>query len=128
MIWNGPPRRVIDLAAGGEISLHTSPALLKELGRVLAYPKLADALRARNLEPEALLRMFAAAAELWIPEAFEPVILEDPADDEVLACALAAKVNAIVSGDRHLVALRSFAGIPILTPSELLDTFQQRLP
>lgn len=128
MIWNGPPRRIFELAGSGIISLHTSPALLEELAHALAYPKLAAVLRARNLEPAALLRTYAAAAQLWVPEPIDPVIIEDPDDDEILACALVTRADAITSGDRHLLALRSFRGIPILSPSELLDVLERKVP
>ena len=41
------------------------------------------------------------------------VIQEDPADDQVLACALAAKADYIVSKDEHLQKLREYQGIRI---------------
>jgi predicted nucleic acid-binding protein len=45
----------------------------------------------------------------------------DPQDEMVLECALAAEVDVIVSGDKkHLLSLRRFRGIPILSPSEFL--------
>jgi predicted nucleic acid-binding protein len=65
---------------------------------------------------------------MWIPEGIGPVVVEDPADDEVLACALAAKVDAIVSGDRHVLGLKAFQGISILTPSEFLALLDRRVP
>jgi predicted nucleic acid-binding protein len=55
-----------------------------------------------------LLRTYAAAAQVWIPEPIDPVVIEDPDDDKVLACALAARAEAITSGDQHLLALGSF--------------------
>lgn len=46
----------------------------------------------------------------------------DPFDEMVLECALAAGVEAIVSGDKkHLLVLQEFRGIPILSPGELLQ-------
>lgn len=49
-----------------------------------------------------------------------PTVVADPDDDAVLACALAAQAEAIVSGDSDLLSLKSFQGIPILTAAELL--------
>jgi predicted nucleic acid-binding protein len=45
-------------------------------------------------------------------------VCRDPDDDEVLALAIAAKVELIVSGENDLLSLRCFQGIPILAPSE----------
>jgi predicted nucleic acid-binding protein len=56
------------------------------------------------------------------------VVIEDPDDDEILACALAARADAMTSGDRHLLALKSFRGIPILSPSELLEILERKAP
>jgi len=53
------------------------------------------------------------------------VIQEDPADDRVLACALAAKADYIVSKDEHLQKLREYQGIRIL-PTEAFLTLITR--
>jgi hypothetical protein len=41
-----------------------------------------------------------------------------PDDDAVLACAVAAKADVIVSGDPHLLKLKDYQGVPIVTPAE----------
>jgi predicted nucleic acid-binding protein len=46
-----------------------------------------------------------------------PTVIRDPADDQVLACALAARADLIVSGDEHLLSLGSFREIPIVGSS-----------
>jgi predicted nucleic acid-binding protein len=49
----------------------------------------------------------------------------DPDDEMILECAQAAEASYIVSGDKkHLLALREFQGIPIVSPSDFL----RRLP
>jgi predicted nucleic acid-binding protein len=47
-------------------------------------------------------------------------VTADPDDDAILACALAAGADAIVSGDRHLLDLKVYEGIPIVTAAEAL--------
>jgi uncharacterized protein len=54
------------------------------------------------------------------PAAIEPVITDDPDDDAVLACAVAAAAEVVVSGDPHLLRLKEYQGIRILTAVELL--------
>lgn len=51
------------------------------------------------------------------------VVVQDPSDDIFLACALVASADYIVSGDKHLLDLKNFAGIPILTPRQCLYHF-----
>lgn len=48
-------------------------------------------------------------------------VCRDPDDDEVLALALAAQVDLIVSGDDDLLALQVFEGIPIPSPAQALQ-------
>jgi predicted nucleic acid-binding protein len=50
-----------------------------------------------------------------------PVVIDDPDDDAVLACAVAAKVDLVVSGDPHLVKLAHYEGIPIVPPAEAVE-------
>jgi predicted nucleic acid-binding protein len=45
----------------------------------------------------------------------------DPKDDMVLECALAAQATQVVSGDKkHLLSLKQFRGISIVSPAELI--------
>jgi predicted nucleic acid-binding protein len=48
------------------------------------------------------------------------VIAADPDDDHVIAAAMAAMADLIVSGDRHLLALGTHRSVRILTPAEAL--------
>jgi len=58
--------------------------------------------------------------EIVKPEEHFAVIKEDPDDNIFLDCAIAGKVEYIISGDEHLLNLKKFKGIKILTPGEFL--------
>jgi uncharacterized protein len=58
--------------------------------------------------------------ELVIAPPLPNPVCRDPDDDDVLACALAAQVDVIVSGDKDLLVLGSFEGIPIVTAEQAL--------
>ena len=50
----------------------------------------------------------------------EIIAARDPDDDAILACALEAQAQAVITGDRDLLVLHPFRGIAILTPAEFL--------
>jgi len=45
---------------------------------------------------------------------------DDPDDDKILECAISSRCKYIVSGDKHLINLKSFRNIKILNPAEFL--------
>ncbi len=61
------------------------------------------------------------SAELVFPVERASGATADPDDEMILECALAAEADFIVSGDKkHLLLLRQFRGIPIVSPAEFL--------
>jgi putative PIN family toxin of toxin-antitoxin system len=116
LLWQGPPRRLLQAAIDGEIELATSQALLDELAHSLAYPKFAKRIAAFNTTIAALVQQYAAIAAATPAAAIRPSVPGDPDDDQVLACALAAQADLVVSGDAHLLNLKHFHHMLIVTP------------
>lgn len=119
LIWGGAPYQLLRAATDGEIELFTSPLLLDELRGVLAREHLMSRLAAKS-PPSSVSQAVSLYGELAVvvsPLA-TPKASRDPDDDEVLACALAAGADLIVSGDKDLLTLGSFEGIPILTAAQ----------
>ena len=119
LLWSGNPRRVLDAVREGTIDLFTSGVLLVELEDVLNREKFAQRLASVGASPHELVLGYAALASVIQPTSIEPVVLADPDDDAVLACALTAQAEIIVSGDSHLLRLIQYRDIPILTAAEL---------
>ena len=120
LLWSGPPSQVIDAAITGTVDLFSSAVLLGELLDVLQRPKLTRRLALRGLTAQELLAEYAKLVIDVSPTTLPISVSIDPDDDAVLACALTAQAEAIVSGDHHLLDLKSYQGIPILTVLELL--------
>lgn len=118
LLWHGLPGKLIDAAQNGAISLYTSAPLLAELRGVLLREKFAKQVQARGIPAIKIFDGYAALAILVAPASISPVVANDPADDAVLACALAAKADLIVSGDNDLRSLKIYQDIPIVTPAE----------
>lgn len=118
----GAPAGTLRAWLQGEFELVVSPALLAELERALAYPKLAKRITATDSE-ELLELLSRGAVRLNDPADPPPVRCADPDDDYVISLAAGARA-VIVSGDRHLTDL---AGqLPVYTPPQFLDLLAEQ--
>lgn len=126
LLWHGAPRKFLDSARAGAISLYTSAALLAELADVLPRTKLAKRVAASGISVAELARRYALLAQPIASAEIDPVLLADPDDVHVLACALAAQADLIVSGDKRLRNIKSYHGIPIVTAADALTRLSQR--
>lgn len=97
-----------------------------ELRGVLGRDKFAKQLEARGLSVEEVFDGYAALATIVTPAIISPTVAKDSTDDVVLATALAAQADAIVSGDAHLLNLKQYHGVPILTAAETHARMPQR--
>jgi putative PIN family toxin of toxin-antitoxin system len=121
----GLPGRLLRRAmSAGSFDLVLSEAIAGELRRVTSYARIRRRVTATEAELAAWLDALSLTA-LWTES--RPVDLAglaDPDDAIYLAAAATGGAHVIVSGDRHLLTLKEFAGMPILTPREfssLLD-------
>jgi putative PIN family toxin of toxin-antitoxin system len=115
LLWGGPPGRFILAAQRGETEIASSVALLTELRDVLGRDKFARRLTHRGFAGVRVFADYVALVTIVAPALITPTILRDPDDDAVLAAALGARADLIVSGDVHLLNLKSFQGIDIVT-------------
>ncbi len=92
-----------------------------ELIRVLSYPKF----KLSSDEREDLLGDYLPWCEtVTVPNEIKLPDCRDPFDRPFLALALTAKADALITGDKDLLALSNLFAVPILTPA----TFRTRMP
>ena len=108
------------MAGEGEAQLYSSRILLEELQATLERPKLAKVLAATGLETFGILKDYRQLVTLTRP--FQPPMRwsRDPDDDHVIACALAAQADFLVTGDDDLLALDKIESVVILSASALM--------
>ena len=120
LLWRAAPRQVLDASRHKLLTLHTSSVLLDELAEVLSRPHLASVIAAHYASPAFLMQRYAMLAQLVIPAQTARVVEKDIDDDAVIACALAAQADLIVSGDAHLLNLKHYQGMRIIDAAEAL--------
>ena len=69
---------------------------------------------------ERQVNLLLAYSEIIEPKIKANAVPEDPKDNMVIECALSAGADYIITGDNHLLKLKEFKGIKILTPKEFL--------
>ena len=115
LVFRGTPGLLVALLQTGDYLEVVSQALLDEYQDVLE--RKSDKSR-EAIEAEIAL----VAARARFVQAQESVsISRDPDDNRILECALAGQADYIITGDRDLLILGSFRGIPILTIRQFLD-------
>ena len=125
LLWRGAERKLLDAARAGQISLYTSAALLAELAEVLPRAKFTKRVTAARMSVERLARRYARLARSISAAEINPTVLADIDDDAVIACALAAHADLIISGDKRLRNMKNYQGIPIVNATEALTRLPQ---
>ncbi len=120
LLWRGSPHRLVAAIGDHPIAFYTSRALLDEFADVLTRRKLAAAVQATGKTPAQLLAQYQGFAQLVRPRLVRGVT-RDPDDDHVIAAAISARADLIVSGDRDLTELKSHRDIKIVSAAQALD-------
>lgn len=120
MLWGGPPRVALDVVRRGEATLLTSIDLDAELRLVLKRAKFGKRLREVGQTPDTLMLLYSGITEIVEPAVIGRVVPEDPKDDMVLACAVGGQALLVVSGDSHLLNLKRYQEVRIITVEQFL--------
>jgi len=121
LLWPGMPNKLLKLAKIGNLQLCTSPALLKELSNVLREDKFLHRIVILNATVEELIAGLLELVEIFPDKIILPIVKADPDDDRVLSCALISGAKYIITGDSHLLNLKKWSDISILTPRQFLS-------
>lgn len=120
IITEGVCSKLLHRARIREFSLVSCPFIMKELQRILSK-------KFKLTHEEAALAMES------VIEAIDQVIehnikisniCRDIDDDNVLACAMAAKADYLVTGDSDLLVIKSYQNINIITPRDFEALFE----
>ena len=117
LLFGGTPGRLIVLWQKGAIKPLASKQIIDEYLRVLTYPKF------KLSEEEINFLLYQEILPYFDVIDAQPgprIIKKDPEDDKFIRCALAGKAKFIISGDQHLLALRSYKKIKIVSPADFL--------
>ncbi len=121
LFWLGPPHKLLKLIESGNLTLCITPPLLEELGDVLSRPFFSPFIKKHNTSCEELIAAIFEIAELYSDKEIGTVVKNDPDDDRILSCALVSEAKYIDTGDNHLLYLKKWSNISILSPQQFLN-------
>jgi putative PIN family toxin of toxin-antitoxin system len=122
LLWTGPPYALLQAIRRREhVQLFTSPVLLEELGEILNRRSPSQRLALIGRAAHEVLAEYIDAVDMVTPLSVPSVVAADSDDDHVIAAAVAAGANLLVSGDRHLLGLKSHGTIRIVGPGEAIE-------
>ena len=117
LLFGGRPRIILEKVVRRELTLCISEPILAELAGVLQRPKFGFGATAVNQ----IVAELSAISELIRPSQEFAVIGADQADNRVIECAVEANAEYIISGDMHLLALKEYGSIQVVSPQAFLE-------
>ncbi|MYN27003.1 putative toxin-antitoxin system toxin component, PIN family [Duganella levis] len=120
-LWLGTPHLLMDAVRANRFTPCTCREILFELLGVLHRQKFAARMTLSGKSARRIVIEYRRLALLVVLPPLIPKVSRDPKDDAILACAVQAQADAIVSGDKDLLSLVLYQKIPILTPIQALN-------
>ncbi len=123
LLFSGPPSQLVSAWQSGRLRPVVSGPIFDEYLRVLAYPKFElTPAEIRSLVEEDLLPFIETVTA---PPASVPK-LRDQDDAKFIACATAAEVRWLVSGDEDLLSLRRIESVEIVSVNAFLQHLKRK--
>ncbi len=124
IISNGKPKDLLRKGISKEFTIVTSELILRELGTVLRRPKF----KADEDEIHRIILALIQAAEVVELVSKLNLVEADPKDNMVVEAAYDGRADFIVSGDSHLLALKSFRKIKVVDVKDMLSCLEEKTP
>ncbi len=119
IFWRGSPYRVMRKALQRDFILVISPDILKEVSERLKHK-----FNLPREEIEILMNILLSYSDIVEPTTKVNVVKADENDNKIIECAIDGKADFIVTGDHHLLELKSYKSIKIITPAEFLELLE----
>ncbi len=122
-LWGGTPDLVLKLGEDYLIEICASEVLLNELQVTLNRAKFRSKLQDLGVTVNDLILGIRELVEIYPISNINLPELRDSKDNMILATAVAAKAEAIITEDQDLLVLQEYKSIPIVTVREFLNSY-----
>lgn len=115
LLFDGKPEKILFMASSKEVKITVSPTIIEEVKK-----NLVKKFHRPEMEVRKLVKAITSISQVVVPKSKIKEVEYQP-DNRILETALEGQVDYIVTGDsKHLLPLKEFKGIPIVTPNEFL--------
>ena len=121
--WTGDSFRILNLIDKNELNNIISKEIIKEYYEVINSNEIIGKIEDKKLKMLKIVHRVINNSDILEPSVKIDIIKDDPDDNKILECAVAGNADCIVSNDRHLLKLKNFRGIPILTPDDFTEKY-----
>ena len=115
IIFGGNCRHILDLMIKKKIKAVISPAILLEISQ-----KLKQKFKWSQTQIFTTIKTIIKSTKAVQPKIKIKVVKADKSDDKIIEAAVTGSANYIVSGDQHLLKIKQYQKIKIVTPQEFL--------
>lgn len=122
----GIPNRILQAARSGNFTLVTSSVIIEEVVRTLRRPRITRKYDIQETDVRHVHDLLTYGAALTVITATLHGVASHPEDDLILATALSAKADYLVTGDLPLQKLRTFLDVTIVSPREFLGRLAEK--
>lgn len=114
------PNQIYQALKSQQFILIMSTLILEEIEDVLNRKKIVKRTHMKTHKRKQFIVEITSISVLVSGKISVEVIKEDPDDDKLIAAALEGKADYVVSGDKHLLNLKEYQGIKILSPRDFV--------
>ncbi len=86
--------------------------------------EIIDKVKNKNLIMNKIVHKVIQNSKVVVPTKKISIITDDPDDNKILECAVAGVVHCIISNDKHLLNMKEYKSIQIITPNEFVEKYK----
>lgn len=118
--WTGNSFKILEFIDNKKLDCVLSKEILKEYYEKANSDEIMDKVENKGLIIFKIVEKVISNAIIVFPKEKLNVVKEDPDDNKILECALEGNVDYVVTQDKHLLKLKEFKNIKIVTPKQFL--------
>ena len=123
--WKGDSFRIVELIDKKKIKHSMSKETIAEYSKIISSEEIIEKIEKKDLRISKTLQKVIYLSDIVEPQRKIRVVRDDPDDDKFLEVAVESKADYIISKDNHLLRLKEFEGIKIVSPEDFLDIYSR---